>query len=161
MRETSRKIKLGEGRRLLWTEEERRQRKGRGLIFPFSVAEYETTCPNGHPVTLSTGYSTFAPDWWKQWGVCQVCGRSVERTVGFRRGKFLAGPIHWVGEKIEEEKIWSHDVLSVHRCERCRQLAKEELAQALLAEIGAKGEHFQRADFTEADIVGFLEELTA
>lgn len=138
------------------------------LVFPFNIAEHEAVCPNGHPVELSTGYSSSAPSWWQQWGTCRICKRGVERTVGviFRSedalcGQFVAGPIHWAGEEIEEEKIWSHDVLHAHRCDRCYLLAKKELAQALLQKIRARVEEFQMATLTEADIASSLEELTA
>lgn len=76
-------------------------------------------------------------------------------------GQFVASPIHWAGEEIEEEKIWSHDVLNAHRCERCHLLAKKELSQALLEKIRATVEQFQMATLTEADIAGLLEELIA
>ncbi|PJE51767.1 hypothetical protein COV28_01745 [candidate division WWE3 bacterium CG10_big_fil_rev_8_21_14_0_10_48_23] len=138
-----------------------RRPKRSELVYPFNIAEYEATCPNGHPVELSTGYCSSAPSWWKQCGTCRVCRRSVERTVGVRGEQFLAGPIHWYGEKTEEEKNWVHDVLNVHRCDRCYLLAKKELAQALLEKIRATVEQFQMATLTEADIAGFLEELIA
>jgi len=78
-----------------------------------------------------------------------------------RQGEFLAGPIHWYGEKTKEEEDWFHDVLNEHRCARCHQLAKKELAQALLEKIGVAVEQSQMATLTKADIVGFLEDLKA
>lgn len=123
-----------------------------GIAYPFNVAEDEATCPNGHPVKLSTGYSVSAPSWWMQFGVCQICKRSVERTVGMPHSQFAAGPIHWAGEETEEEANWKHDVLNEHRCERCRELAQVELVQTLLGEIeGGAG---------LAKVVSLLEELT-
>lgn len=136
----------------------RRTVKERGeLIFPFDIAEYEAICPNGHLVTLSTGYSVFAPTWWLQWGTCQICCLGVERTVGVRfsptGAQFVMGPIRWARERVKEEEDWMHDVLVEHRCERCLQLAREELACDLLTKIE------EGTEITE--IVGFLEELLA
>lgn len=75
--------------------------------------------------------------------------------------QFLAGPIHWCGEKTKEEENWIHDVLDEHRCDRCYLLAKKELAQALREKIRTRVEKFSMATLTEADIVSFLEELAA
>ncbi len=136
----------------------RRTVKERGeLVFPFDMAEYEAICPNGHLVALSTGYSVFAPTWWKQWGTCQICRLGVERTVGIRLStpgaQLVMGPIRWAGERVKEEEDWMHDVLTEHCCERCRQLAREGLACDLLAKIE------EGTEITE--IVSFLELLLA
>lgn len=109
-----------------------------GLVWPFSLASYEALCPEGHPVALSNGYTVFAPASWEQNGLCEICKRSVQRTVGMKGMEFVAGPIHWFGVKTEEEKTWFHDVLSAHNCLRCRELGAQELAETLL-DVVAKG----------------------
>lgn len=142
------------------------RRRRAAAVYPFNIAEYEAVCPNGHPVELSTGYSVSAPSWWHQWGTCQICRRGVERTVGviFRGedapcGRFVAGPIHWAGEKIKEEEDWSHDVLNAHRCERCHLLAKKELARTLRDELRALKEEVA-GDIQPVDVaLVFLKKL--
>jgi hypothetical protein len=114
-----------------------------GLAWPFNLAEYAALCPEGHHVELSNGYTVFAPKWWLQQGRCEVCRRNVERMVGVPRGEFLAGPVHWLGEQTEEEKVWHHDVFNEHNCPRCRQLGAHELAQILRMAI-ATGERTGR-----------------
>jgi hypothetical protein len=109
-----------------------------GLVWPFSLAEYEAVCPNGHPVELATGYSVFAPSNWQQEGYCAVCKRSVQRTVGMKGMEFVSGPIHWRGETTSEEQEWQHDILSAHNCPRCRQLGAQEVARAVRQIIAAK-----------------------
>lgn len=102
------------------------------LVWPFSKAEYETKCPNGHEVQLATGYCVSAPSDWDQWGHCPICGKDVERTVGIVDGKFVAGPIHWKGETTEGEEHWRHDVLHRHHCDRCFHFGEVKVAQVVL-----------------------------
>ena len=102
--------------------------EGDDRVKPFSLASKTGKCPNGHSVKLSTGYSVFAPSEWEMWGSCSICGKCVSRTVGMVDGVYFEGPIHWMGEQTKEEKVWLHDVLHRHNCERCRQSGAEILA---------------------------------
>ncbi len=51
------------------------------LAYPFNQVSYETECPKGHIVKLSTGYSVYAPDAWDQFGWCEPCGSYYNRSV--------------------------------------------------------------------------------